>query len=803
MRLLKLLIVMLLLSQGAWAQGILTGQVKDEKGQPLGFVNVAVLNAATSAVITGAIADMDGQFKIATPAAGSYKLKMTLLGYKPQESDVFEVKGSNSGKDFGTLILSEEASVLREVTVQAMRQTVITEADRTIVNVAGSAMSGGASAYDVLSNAPGISTDMEGNLKLNGKAGVQVLIDGRQAYLSGKELQNLLQTMPAGNIRDLEIITSPDASHDAEGTSGVIKINLKKNMATGMQGSVYGGYQYSDLHGYTYGSDLNYKQGRWNTSAALDVTRRTYYGTSNMQRTFNNEQVRLQQQVRETNSRTIPSLRLSSDYALNSRHSIGFIANLSRYTSASDIHTNAFMLQGNPTNDLYIKAANSSEATYSNTTFNLHYNGKPDTLGTTLSADLDYVRLSSTDATVFRNVYDSLAKEEPSTIVLLSADNPSVYDIYAARADYSRAVGIGNLQLGAKASRVVSDNELHFYETTDGVKEPDESRSNHFIYTENILAAYTNLNTTLSPKLQLQAGLRAEQTITNGKSATIAPKAGHSYLDLFPSLLLKQTINDNYQVNYSYSRRITRPRYSVLNPFVMYLDPYSLVMGNPDLKPQYSHSFSITQTLQQRFNLVLDYTLTKDYIVEVPAKTATGKITIFQQQNIDDMQTISATLAAPVRIAANWEMNNTGTMLYQHFAQNRGDVTLKNEQLSYILQTNHNLLLPWGIRLEASAGYQSRIAYGLYDLNSNWWLNAGLKRSFMNDKLDLSLNMTDIFRTRSIDGSTQMETYAIEAKQYKGTQSFRVNLRYRFSKGATFDAKKRQSDLDEVNRAGK
>ncbi|GAA4424315.1 TonB-dependent receptor [Pontibacter saemangeumensis] len=792
------------LGHEALAQGMLSGAVKDAQGLPLSFVNVAVLKVSDEAVVTGTIADMEGGFQIVTPAGGTFKLKLSMLGYTPMETAPFEVNGSSFSKDFGSLRLIEDAQVLREVTVQAMRPTVVAHSEKMVVNVAGTAMAAGATAFEVLTKSPGVWVDQDGNIKLNGKAGLQIMIDGRQAYLSGKELQNLLQSMSADNIKDLEIVTNPSAKYDAEGASGVININLKKNTLGGMNGSVYAGYQYSDLHGYTAGTDLNYKQGKWSSFVNLDVAERTNYRTNDMQRIYLEKPgLKLKQYVQEEGTRFIPALRIGADYTLNSKHSIGFLANGSFYTNENRINTNAYLRDNQPANDLHIKAANSSETQYGNTTFNLHYLGKLDSLGTTLSADMDYVRLTSDDASRFLNVYDSLSNDSPSVTDLLTSENPSNYDIYAARADFAKPLGEGRkLELGAKASHVLSDNELRFYQTADGKKVLDNSRSNHFIYKENIYAAYANFSTGLGDRWRLQGGLRAEQTFTNGKSLTLNERNKNSYLDLFPSLFLQQTVNDSYQISYSYSRRISRPRYSALNPFVMYLDPYSLVLGNPNLKPQYTHSFSVTQTLQQRFNLVLDYSVTKDFIIEVPAKTSSDEVTLFQQQNVDDMQSASATLVAPVRVSAKWEMNNSATVLYQSFSQKRDDQVLENEQVTFMAQSNHNVQLPAGVRMEFNAGYRGPIAYGLFKLYGNCWVDASLKRSFLNDKLDLSLNVTDIFRSKKIEGDTQVEGYAISAEQYQGTQSFRINLRYRISKGDKVEMKKRNVNLEEVNRAG-
>jgi hypothetical protein len=335
---------------------------------------------------------------------------------------------------------------------------------------------------------------------------VQITIDGKPAYLAGKELQSLLQTMPASNIKDLEILTNPMAKNDAEGPAGLINLNLKRNTIGGMNGSVYAGYQYSNLHGYTAGSDLNFKQGKWNSFANLDLAERTRFRTNNMQRTYYNEpEVNLHQQVKEEGRKFIPSLRIGTDLAINCRHSLGFTASLSSYASKDKINTNTTLQNNQPDNDLFVTAANDIQTRNYTSTLNLHYSGKPGTLGSVLSSDFDLVRLANESESGFRNTYEPASQNVPAFTDQLSAENPNHYNIYAARVDYSRNISaLIKLETGAKASKVISDNELRFFENKDGVQELDVNRSNHFIYQENILAAYSNFSGNLNAKWHFQ-----------------------------------------------------------------------------------------------------------------------------------------------------------------------------------------------------------------------------------------------------------------------------------------------------------
>jgi hypothetical protein len=786
------------------ANGFLTGAVKDEQGQPVGFATVALLKAADSAVINGTTADAEGRFQIKSTAKGTYFLRFNFLGYVQLETEPFEVTGDSFTKDFGSMILKENAQVLQEVVVQGMRPTVVAYADKMVVNVEGTAMAGGSSAYEVLAKSPGVWIDQNGDLKLNGKADVKVMINNKLVHINGKELQNLLQTMSGENIKDLEIITNPSAKYDAEGASGIININLKKNNDTGLNGSLHAGYQYNELNSYTAGAEVNYKKGAWYSFAGFDFAERANLRTNKMKRTFQHQQESsLDQNLREEGTRTVPSLRLGTDVDLNQRHSLGFLADVAVYNTENNIRTMAKLVDGNPENDVLIDALNNGKANKQNSTLNLHYLGQLDTLGTILTADLDYVRLYSQDNASFVNRLDSLGIPDGVSMNRLTYDNPNNYDIYAAKADLTKAVGkAGKLEVGAKASRVISDNELKFYEETDGSMHPDAKRSNHFIYKENILAAYASYSTAIGKKLNIQAGLRAEQTFAAGNSVTMSQKTTSDYFNLFPALFVQHAVSDNYQVSYSYSRRIDRPQYSALNPFIFYIDPYSWVVGNPYLKPQYTNAFSITQTINQRYNLVAGYEVTQDFIAEIPVQHATDKTTYFQQQNLESMKSLNVTLVAPLQVLPVWQINNTATVLHQKFTKKLDLQTLENEQVSFMLQSNHALQLPKDVRLEVNTAYQGPDAYGLYYVKTTWGVDAGLKRSFMNDKLDVSMSVTDIFKTKTTAGTINIDGNTITSDQYRGTQSVKINLRYRFSKGSEFKSGKKSINLEEVNRAG-
>ena len=223
------------------------GQIKDSQGEVLPFANVALIEVTSEKLITGNVSDANGKFAISTSQTGKFKIKVSTIGFETFESDAFELT-SGTVKDFGTIQVREEMAALGEVEVRAARPEVIIEADKTTINIEGTVMAEGNTALDVIGRSPGVFVDQDGNINLNGRPGVTVMINDRLTYMSAQDLANFLRAMPAENIKSIEVINNPSARFDAEGAAGVINIKLKKNNMNGTFGNVQAGNQLSLIH---------------------------------------------------------------------------------------------------------------------------------------------------------------------------------------------------------------------------------------------------------------------------------------------------------------------------------------------------------------------------------------------------------------------------------------------------------------------------------------------------------------------------------------------------------------------------
>lgn len=795
-----------LLSQAALAQngnGLLSGKLQDAQGAPLAFANIILLKASDSALVSGTVANGEGAFTIATPVAGTYFLKFTSIGYKARTTATFQVSGPAYNKDFGSISLQEDLKMLEAVVVETLHPKVITEADKMIVSVEGTALAAGSSVMEVLAKSPGIWIDQDGNIQLNGKGGVKVMLDGRPTYFSAKELQNLLQGMPAENIREIEIISNPSARQDAEGSAGILNIKLKKNRLQGVNGSVYANYAYNRLHTYSGGASINYKKAAWNSSLNLDVAERNSFSQIRMEREFNQEgdYTRFKQRSYEVRKNRTPSLKLDSDYELSAGHTIGVSLSLAQWENPKDFNAQMQLLRSEVQENLSVDMNTRTSESKKSGMLNLHYIAELDTLGSKLTADLDYVHLSTKNVSSFRNAFE-YAIHNNMNVQNLETENPSAYRIYAGRLDLTLPIGKSKVEAGLKGSYVESDNNLQFFSLEDARKLPVDSMSNHFLYRENILAAYGTFSTSLGEKWNLQAGLRAEQTFSEGESLSTGELTKRKYLDLFPSIFVQQIISPSYQLSYNYSRRINRPPYEALNPFLIYFDPYTTLQGNPYLRPEYAHSFEVTQTFKQAYNLVLGYSSSKDFFVEIPLQDAETKTTVLVKQNMERFRNFRATLVAPIEVMPKWSIFNNVMLAYQSFETEVNNQREFNKGLFFLAQLNNTVKLPLGIITEFSGIYQGPLAYGLFQVDSRWWLNAAVKKAFLNEKLDVSINVTDLLDSFRESGRADVGLNRNYFEQFRGMQSIKLNLRYNFSKGEKFRSKSRNRQFEELERVG-
>lgn len=802
MRKLLLLIPLLALFNIGFSQTTISGKVAGDNNVPVGYANISlVLPAHQNKPVVTVLSDTLGQFRMEVAKTGSYQLLVTAIGFSRKLTDSFYVS-SGVPVQLEPIRLVKETKELANVDVLSMRPAITQLADRMVINVQGTAMAAGNTAFGLLSRSPGVFVDPEGNIQLNGRGGVTVMIDGRLTFLSARDLRNLLESTPAENIKSIELITNPSAKYDAEGTSGIINIVFKKNVLQGVNGTVNTSYSTNfKQQFYGAGVTINHKSGRWNSFLISDFSRRGGGREATFTRVFRNPtQTTYFDQTAVGNWSNIgpPSIRMGTDYTINQNHSIGFIGSYFTNTLKADFLTETYIGNAPKTPFQYVDADNYNTNTLQNGVANLHYSGKLDTLGTTLSADLDVARVRNEGDGNFYNRFVRLSDGQ------LTSDNlftytPNGFDIYSGKIDFTHPLNKQHkLEAGGRISRVESDNDFRFYFNNTG-KVLDPLRTNHFVYIENIFAAYLNWNGVLSSKTTLQAGLRAEQTQSKGESFTTGEVNQRKYLDLFPSVFLQHKVSETYNVAASYSRRLNRPNYGNLNPFRSYRDPYTWTVGNPYLRPQYTNLFNFNQTFKKIYILQLFYQHTKDVMIELPMLDAANAVTVYTTGNVDDSYSGGLSAIIPVKLAKKWDTRNTAQVSYSKFTTFQGMEKIVNDQVFYYLQSAHTVLLPKNFRTEATFLYRGPAAAGLYLQKAMHRIDLAFNKSFRNKKYELAVNVTDITKGWRFDWAANFGGNINEFDQYMRWRTVGLTLRYNFSKGQKAEVKQR-SGPDELNR---
>ena len=779
----------------------ISGKVEDQKGQPVPYANVALISV-DGGLVDGAVSDEDGNFLIESVKSAKVKLVISSIGYHTFSSEVFELQ-PGIAKDFGKLKIEDEMTGLDEVTVKASRPEIIIEPDKTIVNVEGTVMAEGSNALDVIGRSPGIYVDQDGNINLNGRTGATVMINDRPSYMSATDLANFLRSMPADNIKSIEVINNPSARFDAEGSAGVINIQLKKNTVDGVFGNVQVGGQYNGLYAPSAGATLNVKKGKWSTNGTLNYNEYANFNDLDIYRNFTLDEgiSSFNQDSRITSRYKTPSFVGSANYEINKNQNLGINLQMS---SSKDVNTSESKTEiSNPgqSHFNYIKSLNDAEGQRNRVFSNLHYDAKLDTLGTKISADVDFTLMDQSSSSLLNNSFWSGLDPNTITQDRILTLNDMYYTIFTSKVDFTKPLKGGKtLETGLKGSWVKSDNDLNLSKSVEeGPFEPDPN-SNQFIYQENVLAAYATLKGSFNSKLSYQAGLRGEYSDIMGNSVTLQEVNTQKYFNLFPSVFVQHKVSEKYQIVYNANRRITRPNYRLLNPFVYYIDPLTSEKGNPGLTPQYSTNFEMNHVINGAFQFTMGYSVTEDTFMQIFEQDQEDRSTTTFTDNFDKTRNANFRAILPFEIKKWWNTSNMVQVNYNQFQSQIEEEFLNVDQVSYMARTQHNFILPKGFKMELMGMYLSPQIWGQGQIKGFGWVDLGLTKSLMKDKLSLSVNGTDLLRTQVIRANVDFADIDTSFRQYRSNQGIRFTLRYNFAKGESFRVRSSTGSSEERNR---
>ena len=787
--------------------GRVTGTVVDGSTKIVESATITLVRVLDSSVAKMSVANRSGNFIFEGVAEGNYFVSITAVGHQKGFSESFEINASKADITLKTIELIPVAKSIQAVTVVGKKPLIEQKLDRTIVNVEAAASNVGATALEVLEKSPGITVDKDGNISLKGKQGVQVYIDGRPSYLSGNDLANYLRNMNASQMDQIEIMTNPPAKFDAAGNSGVINIKTKKNKQLGYNGSVNLGYSQSRYARWNESINFNYRKNKVNLFANLGYSKRRTYNDLSIQRKFIDGGTKditshfaQLSQLRDMNESF--NAKIGMDYFASKRTTFGIV--LSGFNNPGSFKNNSDVFISDPgmipVSETRASTANAQR--WKNFSTNLNFRHEFDSTGREITADLDYLTYDNGNTLNLVNAYYS-----PDGMPILMPDTllgflPQNITIYSAKVDYVHPLKNGaKLEAGLKTSFVNTDNNAAYDSLLNGVKVRDIGRSNHFVYHENVNAAYLNYSRPLGKKFSAQLGLRLENTNAKGDQKSTNEKFKRSYTQLFPTFYLQYTANPKNTFAANYGRRINRPNYEDLNPFIIFLDRYTFEQGNPNLRPQFSHNIELSHTYNGFLTTTLNYTSTKDIINEVLEQHTDKNETFIKKSNIASQRQFGISMNAGKDLRKWWNANLWANVYHNMYegTVNGDDFEANATTGQFNLSNQFKFNKGWGAEL--SGFYRTAGVDGVFKIGGFGMMNVGVSKQILKGKGSLRFSVRDLLKTQKINGSTKFSTIDATFQQARDSRVANLSFTYRFNKGKINNSKRRTGGAtDESNR---
>jgi iron complex outermembrane receptor protein len=787
----QFLIGLTLLTEFSMAQSkaVLVGQVKDEIKKPIESATVSLLRAKDSIQIKEVVTDKLGGFKFQIGSKGPWLVVATSVGHTKAYSKIIEKNDSTIILE--DIILQTISQNLKEVSVVSRKSFIEQKADRMLINPDASPSNAGTTVMDVLEKSPGVTVDKDDNISLKGKQGVTIMIDNKPTYLNATQLASYLKSLPSSAIEQIEIMTNPSAKYDAAGNSGIINIKTKKNKAKGFNGSLSLTHTQGVYPKPSGSLNLNYRTGKanffvnagyshWQGFQNLDITRNYFDPSSKDLTSIFTQHTNMQFTNPEMN------VKLGMDYYLNDNSTIGVV--LSGFQNAENDRSSStiYLKDPNYNTDSIVFSPSTNNSTWKNRSINLNFRQKFDSLGTEVTADIDVMNYQSTSSQYFDNItYNPDWSKRGETI--LTGNLPSHINISSFKADYSHPFAHNlKLEAGVKTSYVSTDNIANYFNLIGSTPQVDTTKTNRFGYYENINAAYLNLNKQIG-KWNIQAGLRLENTNYSGHQFgnpyTVNNNDSsfqNSYINLFPTLYMSYQQNDKNLFSINYGRRIDRPAYQDLNPFLFFLDEYTYQAGNPYLQPQYTQNIELSHTYNNFLTTTLNYSNTKNFFTETFEQS--GHATIVRNGNIGQRQNAGIAVSVQLTPIKSWTAIVYTNLNYNQFTGLLYGENINVGALNLLANVNNQFRFNKGWGAEISGFYRSSGVEGQVFVDPMGQLSAGISKQLLQEKASLKLGLRDIFYTQQVTGHIDFQETHAPFHNARDSRQLSISFTYRFGK---------------------
>jgi len=814
-----LFITLSFVSLGQEQRGKISLTIMNDQKVPLEGATVELRRSKDSALVKTAISDKTGVAEFENIKPGSYIIKASMMNHAAGFSSVVELTAENLNITASSIsLLPKAANALQNVTVTGKKPFIQKLSDRIVVNVEGSIVSAGSSAMDVLEQSPGITVDQNDAISLRGRAGVIIMIDGKPTAMTGADLANYLRGLPSNAIERIDIITNPSAKYDAAGNSGIIDIRMKKDQRMGVNGTYTAGIGQGVYPKANTGSTFNYRNKKVNLFGNYNYAYRENLNHLIINRNFFENGV-FKGSDDKDNYAHMPvnshSVRLGADFFPSKKTIIGFVvnSNFSRFHRNAEITTMVNDRDFNP--DFKFISTGTNNDKNGNAVANVNFKHTFDSTGKELTADLDYGTFQSNSLTRTASSYYNLDNTKRRDDDILDGDQTGDLQLRTAKIDYSNPLKQGaKFEAGLKSSLVSADNDARFFNVFPSGTVVDNGKTNRFFYKEYNNAGYLNFSKE-AKKYSVQFGLRGEHTKVNTRQVRTGAAFANDYFQLFPSAFFNYKLKEDKTIGVSVSRRIDRPGYSQLNPFLFQIDATIYATGDPLLKPQTTWSYEMSYTVKN-LNFTLGYSHTKNpqnvvlspilpVIPNFPiAPDQDSNITVQIPVNLESSDYLGLTATTPLRIAKWWNMINNLNVYWNEVKGNLNGAAPNPGGIIGNIRTNNTFTFKKGWSAELNANLNTGGRSGYSDSKPQWGISTGAQKNIMQGKGTVRFNITDIFWTNRPQSTIAYKGRYVENWQaYRESRVANLTFTYRFGNNKVQQARRRTSaSEEEIRRAG-
>ena len=747
------LILLTLFSVPASAQtGNIRGSVSGPEGMPVQYANVMLLKSSDSTLVKGMITDTLGKYAFENIGRGSYLITVSFAGMEQAFTKVFEIGAGMTQADQGMINLKRVKGQLKEVTLTVKKPMFEQKIDRMVINVKNSVTNAGGTALDVLEKSPGVTVNRQNNtIAINGKNGVAVMLNGKMTYMPADALVQLLAGISAGSIDKIELITTPPAKLDAGGNAGYINVVLTNNHYSGFSGSYFLTSGYGEKEDAAAGINFNYRSTKINFYGDYSVSHDHYIQTTSGLTRFTRagEVITNSFFSNRDATRQVYNARMELDYQIDSSNSIGALVSgyLNHWLMLA--HNGATAFKNNVPDTNIIMVDDPERNLWQNimTNLNFKHSFKP---GNTILLDFNFIYYKDNNPNTYSTDYFNKANE-----FLYHEDQRggkiTPIKFRVASVDYTTPIGKKlSMEAGGKISLSRFTNNVNVDNLKQGIWVIDTSLSANYLLKENIGAAYTSFTLKLNPKISMTAGLRYEYTSSNLSTIAASNLVDRKYGEFFPTFYVTDKISAGSSLNFSYSRRITRPTFNDMAPFTIFFDPKTFYSGNPALQPTIANNLQASYSFKN-YSVSLSYThevnsIENFYFQTQKIDTASG-ILYLSSRNFKYVKYLTLGLSLPITVTNWWSMqNNIGGNIYNGNSSNNNTPVLYHFVDCNINSTQRFSLLK-DFLIEVTGYYASATYLGTEKGKPIYRLDAGLQKSFNFKKDIIRLMANDIFNS--------------------------------------------------------